>query len=351
MLAQQYRLDIQRPKISALIHSFINPYAAYRKEYRAFDTIERPCQVYNRKITEKTKYLGEKAKKLLCPIIRKLLKGETVLLNNKYISKVTGRKTRQNKNILNELRGILIIQYHKSMKYYSFKFIPAIVYELRDKRKIVSCNKLHDTCKDSIYIKNKDIEDIDLESNFLQNSEEIKTQKNITPEIILFQKEKVKPAKQKKCLSNARKKCTNAERKARVYHFNQYKEPQDLKHHYPLTKEDGGKLQSLSGRDFSLNAMNEILLAMSKRLDHRFYSKAQFLAYFGKCLRFEKRDAVKTGNDNFRIKANILEEEAPKKAKIIWETELKAYDLEDRTTEGFQRLSVFNIVDKLQFTG
>jgi hypothetical protein len=51
--------------------------------------------------------------------------------------------------------------------------------------------------------------------------------------------------------------------------------------------------------------MNEILLDMSKKLDKQFCSKAQFIAYFGKCLRFEMRDAVKTGNDNFRIKANI----------------------------------------------
>ena len=72
-----------------------------------------------------------------------------------------------------------------------------------------------------------------------------------------------------------------------------------------MTKEDSSKLQSLSGRDFRLNAMNEILLDMSKKLDKRFCSKAQFIAYFGKCLRFEMRDAVKTGNDNFRIKENI----------------------------------------------
>jgi len=73
------------------------------------------------------------------------------------------------------------------------------------------------------------------------------------------------------------------------------------------------------------------------------------MAYFGKCLRFEMRDAVKTGNDNFRIKANIIDEEAPKKPKIFVENELKAYDLENRTTEGFQRLSAFGILDKLKF--
>ena len=94
-------------------------------------------------------------------------------------------------------------------------------------------------------------------------------------------------------------------KKAKVYYFNQYKEPQTLNYHYPLTKEDASRLQSLSGRDFNLNAMNEILLDMSKKLDKQFCSKAQFIAYFGKCLRFEMRDAVKTGNDNFRIKANI----------------------------------------------
>jgi len=324
-LALQTEQEARKQEISALIHSFTNPYATYRKEYMSFDTITRAYQANNRKITEKTKHLGEKAKKLLSPVIQKLLKGETVLLNSRYISKVTECKTRQNKNILNELRGILNIKYHKSIKYYSFEFIPAIVYELSDTRKKVSCNKLHVSCNNSIYIKNKDIEDIDLESNFLQNSES-----PVYPK---------KPAKLKKRPSNKRKKRTIAQAKAKIYRFNQYKEPQGLKHHYPLTKEDGGKLQSLSGRDFSLNAMNEILLDMSKRKDNRFCTKSQFMAYFGKCLRFEMRDAVKTGNDNFHIKANVHREEV-KKPKIINEVEIKAYDLENRTTDGFQLLSV-----------
>ncbi len=85
------------------------------------------------------------------------------------------------------------------------------------------------------------------------------------------------------------------------------------------------------------------------------------------------RDAVKTSNDNFRIKANIPKEEIKstkqkgfselydkivqlklkshdgKMSDITYQTELKAYDLKNRTTDGFQRLSVFGIVDKLQF--
>ena len=51
----------------------------------------------------------------------------------------------------------------------------------------------------------------------------------------------------------------------------------------------------------------------------------------------------------FRSYHNHSKEEAPKKTKVYGETELKAYDLENRTTDGFQRLSVFGIVDKLKF--
>jgi hypothetical protein len=51
------------------------------------------------------------------------------------------------------------------------------------------------------------------------------------------------------------------------------------------------------------------------------------------------RDAVKTGNDNFRIKSNIPKEEV-KESKIINEVAVRAYDLENRTTDGFQMLSV-----------
>jgi len=57
------------------------------------------------------------------------------------------------------------------------------------------------------------------------------------------------------------------------------------------------------------------------------------------------RDAVKTCNDNFRIKANVLKEEV-KKPKIIDKIEVRAYDLENRTTEGFKPLT--EIFIKLQ---
>lgn len=144
------------------------------------------------------------------------------------------------------------------------------------------------------------------ESNFSENSESKIIENITTPEPAEIHK---LPLLKKPRILNQRKKPTNSETKAKVIRFNQYKEPQDLAYHYPLNQEDCTKLQNKSGRSFTLNVMNEILLDMSKRVDRVFNSKAQFIAYFGKCLIYEKRDAVQTSNDNFYIKANKKPEE------------------------------------------
>ncbi|MBM3467777.1 MAG: hypothetical protein FJX70_08130 [Alphaproteobacteria bacterium] len=323
------------------LYSFKEEKARYRKSYIEWDKIKRANKKV-KPIRQKSFFLSSPANKLLSAVIGKLRQGERVFLNHKYISTFTLVERRQNQNIIKELADILDITYHNSVTHNNKKY--RYSYEFGYKQQNLenttfienSIERKISRQNDPLYIykENKDIEYIDLESNFLQNSES-----SIFPK---------KPTKLKTRPANERKKPTNAERKARIYRFNQYQEPQNLKHHYPLNKDDSAKLQSLSGRDFSLNAMNEILLDMSKRLDNRFCSKAQFMAYFGKCLRFEMRDAVATSNDNFRIKVNILKEEAPKKTKIFVENELKAYDLENRTTDGFQRLSALGIIDKLQ---
>ena len=99
----------------------------------------------------------------------------------------------------------------------------------------------------------------------------------------------------------------------------------ELKDFYPLNKDDCYKLQSLSGREFSLNSMNEILLDMSKRLTDRcFKSKKAFLSYMGKVFCHEKRDAIKINNDNFKIRNNqtIEEIEAEEREKYLANIEL-----------------------------
>ena len=362
MITQQIETESYQDQLCKL-YSFKEEKARYRKHYLPWDKINRANKKV-KPVRQKSFFLSSPANKLLSAVMSKLIKGERVFLNHKYISTFTFVERRQNVRIIEELEDILNITYHNSItidgkKYrYSYEFAhkeqAVIVIPITPKQENTasvenSVATFMSRQNDPLYIykENNNIEDIDLESNFLQNSESSKLEENAEPQITEFLH--TTPPKLKKRATNQRKKPTMAQAKARIYRFNQYKEPQDLKHHYPLTKEDGNKLQSLSGRDFSLNAMNEILLDMSKRRNNRFCSKAQFMAYFGKCLRFEMRDAVKTGNDNFRIKANILEEEAPKKAYISREQELKAYDLENRSTNGFEHISCLGILDKLKF--
>ncbi len=84
-----------------------------------------------------------------------------------------------------------------------------------------------------------------------------------------------------------------------------------LKDFYPISEADSRRLQIQSGRAFTLNAMNEILLDMSKRLQDRWFkSKKAFLSYMSKAFAYEMRDAVKINNENFRIRANQTEEES-----------------------------------------
>ena len=86
--------------------------------------------------------------------------------------------------------------------------------------------------------------------------------------------------------------------------------PRVLGDFYPLNKEDCRKLQKLSGREFCLIAMNEILKNMSNRIvKAKFWSKKGFMSYMSKAFRYEMRDAVKTNNESFKIKANYSDEE------------------------------------------
>jgi len=324
------------------LYSFKEEKARYRKTYIDWDKIKR---ANNKAIHQKAKYLSKDAQAILAPIIQGLKRGKRVFFNHKYISSITLCKRRQNQNIIKQLESVLDITYHNSITYNGKKhrFSYEFSYKLTKLENISypehSIEQFSAQQNDPLYIykENNNIEDIDLESNLLQNSKSNKLEENTESKIREFPP--TTPLKLKKRPSNKRKKPTMAQAKARIYRFNQYKEPQDLKHHYPLNKEDGSKLQSLSGRGFTLNTMNEILLDMSKRLDNRFCSKAQFMEYFGKCLRFEMRDSVKTGNDNFRIKANIPKENTIK-SKIIGGIEEVAYDLKNRTTDGFQMLSI-----------
>lgn len=88
------------------------------------------------------------------------------------------------------------------------------------------------------------------------------------------------------------------------------KTPKDLHFFYPLSREDCDFLQRESKREFSLDAMNQILLSVSKRRpDLHFRDKEKFLKYATKLFANEKRKTTETNKLTFRIKDTIPAEE------------------------------------------
>lgn len=149
---------------------------------------------------------------------------------------------------------------------------------------------------------------IDHESNSFLISEEVKIEENTTSEIVLFPKEPVKTVKLKKRLLNKPKKTTKAQAKAKVYKPFAYAKPKTLTDMLPLIDPvTCDELRSKSGRPFSDNFIIQLVLKMSKnpKITASFDYKNGFIAYMVRALRYEKHDAVKTGNINFTFKANI----------------------------------------------
>jgi hypothetical protein len=298
------------------LYSFKEEKARYRKSYIEWDKIDRANKKIN-PVRQKSFFLSDKANKLLSIIVAKLKKGERVFLNHKYISTFTIVERRQNVRVIEELAHILNITYHNSIthngkKYrYSYEFS----YKEQNLGNTASVENFVGTFmsqqNDPLYIykENNNIEDIDHESTSFLISEEVKIEENTTSEIVLFPKEPVKPVKLKKRLLNKRKKTTKAQAKAKFYNPFSYAKPKTLTDMLPLIDPiTCDELRSKSGRPFSDNFIIQLVLKMSKdpTITVTFDYKSGFIAYMAKALRYEKHDAIKTGNINFRLKTNIL---------------------------------------------
>jgi len=304
----------------ATIYDISHGKSRYRKQYIAYDNIERANKPKN--ATAVTSVAGEKAQKVVSVVAQKI-KGrrKEFIANLNYIAKITGKKRRQNINIINQINGTAFnVTSHKKYKNhrncYVFTHLEKVVKIDESKVQNFAQLELLQTAEISysqVLYKNNNTESIRYnvhthESNFLQNSEEVISDKNNTTQIIELAKEPVKPAKFKKRLPNERKKPTRGELKARIYKPFAYSKPKTLSDMLPLI--DGStcdELRSKSGRPFSDNFITQLVLKMSR--DHRlrpvFNYRSGFISYMVKALKHELHDAVKTGNIGFRFKANI----------------------------------------------
>jgi len=301
--------------------SFQDEKSFYRKTYINWDTIERAKKNDNA-VHSRTKLLSSRAKDIAAVAVGKLTKGHRVFFNHKYLSTITFCTRRQNLRLIDQLRYIFEITCHNTVTHNGKKYRHCYEFAFKSEKPVnttIAENSIETNkpCNEETLLieeENKHIEDIDLISNFLNNSSlQIQTE---NPN--LHDNSPVKNLVKKAVIKNKRYKTTNAQKKARIYRplfnnqypQNQYPQTKNLAEHHPLTSADCSDLQSRSGRDFTLNAMNEILLALSnkpKESAHEFPSKEAFLAYMSKIYRYEKRDAVETSRLNYQIKANMTE--------------------------------------------
>ena len=329
---QQIELSLESQVFLAFKHRTPNRRKLLKKLLRAGSPIEQL-------LSRKTKFISKNAVDIANAVLNKILAGESVLLNHKYLSEITYCKSSaQNNNIIKELANLFDIKYHSFLyrdgRFYrhhiEFTISTSILGELRNEG--IENSEFYPKNISGPYTNNKDTFNKSIRSNestFLDNSnssilqpetsnfveakdevvaKEVGTQATIHQLKPNTAQQSIKPA-------NKRKKLTKAEYKAKrgkLLHFRQYDEPKSLADHYPLSAEDVSLLQSKSGREFGLNAQNEILQDMSnkpKLLGHAFPSKASFIAYMSKALASEKRNAVQINNTGFKIKANLTQEQ------------------------------------------
>jgi len=217
--------------------------------------------------TDKTIYLSEKASKLLKAVLEKLFKGETVLLNHKYISKITRCHPNQNNNILKELARILDIKYHRLLKVNGVYFSRHLHFQLA-----------------TIIIKELSLVEAGCSQSYQQENVSTYTNNN---------------------------KITNSNNRSSKSTFLKKQEPKSLSDMYQLLDQSiFDELRSKADRDFSNNFISQRVLAMSKKPQlqtRNFKTREGFIAYMSLVLKNELHDAVKTANIDFRLLANIKE--------------------------------------------
>jgi len=283
-----------------------NPVSSYRKNYIAWDNIERANKPQN--YTDKTQLLSKNAQALLAVIVQKLRNKDKLFLNHKYISKITRCERRQNQNIIKELSGVLNINYHNSIsdngkKYrYCYKFS----FKELEQAKPVNSNNLGKSneqkiSRHSIYKENKIINNRSNESNFYK----FNSSSNNTDQPKYSEATRNTKTTKNGFLGSGK-------------YLNEMLEY--------LTDEVCNTLRTSSGKSFTDRAIKEIAKAVSRSKQGSkafFYHIKGFIAYLSKILKFEKRDPVKISSINYYITGNLTEEERTihKQEKYLSEVE------------------------------
>ena len=330
---------------------------------------------------KKSFLLCSQAQKLFKTVMHKLQTQERVLLNSKYISKITGcDSTDQNKRIMEQLAILLEIDYHRLAivdgtpynYHYSFELHPAIIEELKEAGlwnlesmpalMRVSYNNIPNTSNRSIRsranfanVKNSNSENSNTELE--ETSKEIAKEERDSSLANQPITENVETTQEPEAVETINPTQTPITRKSedtprlsnvisngflggdkRLSEIQQY-----------LTDEFCEKLRTACGRDFTNKAIRQITksIAVSEKGQHASFKHVNgILSYLTPAFANEKRDAVKTASEHYYTQAGMTAAELQQHAtqaereKYLKETEDRA--IHCRTDEAQYRAKLAN---------
>lgn len=317
----------------------------FRMSYFHWDKIRRA--------NDPNKVLSEKAQKILSVIVPHIKRAGNAIRDHDYLAKITKCKYSQNNNLLRELEDILNVRFYRAIKIGNKRHYNVFVmtftpngekilenpegfytksYAKKSESNVTvvtknpesSGKKLSEQSRkiattniyNNIYIK------IDYKDNryrYTRAREEkiikIETEKSKSCESDFNNKSsKILPLEEitvlPELVKEPQKKPEKDLSEPIVEVQRSFNQNFGLESFHPLTEKDCKILQKSSERDFSLGAMNEILLDLSKRLqDKSFYNKKAFLAYMSKIFANEKRSESLLNQEGFKLRNNMSEEE------------------------------------------
>lgn len=171
--------------------------------------------------------------------------------------------------------------------------------------------------KEKKEIKNIDLDNIDVvnidiktpEENFPLESESTFSQKytKLSPEAesTFFQAEEVQEEETEFGITT-----TETPSNQMPTHPSDIMVPIKLEYMPLLSEEEGSEIQRRSGREFTLNYMNQLLMKLkSRNPQNEFPNRRIFMNYFTKVIKNEKRDSYTVSSTNFRLKCNLTEKD------------------------------------------
>jgi len=121
---KQVQLSLETQVFLAFKHRIANRYHLLDKLVRFNIDLEKQR-------TDKTRYLSDKSKKFLKPILKKIVKQGYAVLNQKDIKSSTRCKERQNLNLLKQLGNLFEFKYHRKYLEYEYCYVFKLSSKIR----------------------------------------------------------------------------------------------------------------------------------------------------------------------------------------------------------------------------